>query len=48
VKSTKAYTPWVLKYYESFETRKEALNREQEIKKMKSKKYIQNLIDASR
>jgi len=30
-----------LKYYEEFETKKEAMDREQEIKKKKSRKYTQ-------
>ena len=32
---------WILKYYEEFETKKEAMDREQEIKKKKSRKYTQ-------
>ncbi|MBD3638618.1 MAG: GIY-YIG nuclease family protein [Crocinitomicaceae bacterium] len=44
VKSTKAGAPWKCVYFESFETRSEAFNREMEIKKKKSKRYITNLI----
>ncbi len=36
---------WILKYIEEFETKKEAMNREQEIKKKKSRKYIEFLIE---
>ncbi len=35
---------WKLAYSESFETRNEAIRRENEIKKKKSRKYIQWLI----
>lgn len=46
-KSTKNGKPWVLVYQESFNTRAEAVKRELEIKKKKSRIYIQNLIDNS-
>ena len=36
--------PWELKYFENFETRKLAIQREFEIKKKKSRKYIEFLI----
>ena len=36
--------PWELKYSESFATRAEAYRREMEIKKKKSRKYIEELI----
>jgi putative endonuclease len=42
--STKAYIPWELVYYEIFESKSEALKREIHLKRMKSKKYIQWLI----
>jgi putative endonuclease len=42
--STKAYIPWELVYYEKFNTKSEALKREKQLKKMKSKKYIEWLI----
>ncbi len=40
--------PWELKYSEPFETEIEAMRREKQIKKMKSRKYIINLIEQSR
>ncbi len=48
VKSTKAYKPWELVYREEYSTRKEAVNRERELKSKKSKIFLQELIDASR
>ena len=44
VTATKYGVPWVLRYSETFETRQEALKREHYIKKMKSRKYIEELI----
>ena len=44
VPSTKAYVPWQLMYTESFSTRAEASAREHEIKKKKSRKYVELLI----
>ena len=44
VPSTKNYTPWRLVYSESFSTRAEPMQRETEIKKKKSRKYIESLI----
>jgi len=38
--------PWNLVYSEEFETRSQAARREQEIKRWKSRKMIQALIDA--
>jgi len=43
-KSTKARRPWQLVYYEEYKTRSEAVKREQEIKKQKSRLYIEQLI----
>ena len=43
-KYTSSKIPWRLVYFEMFETRKEALQREKEIKRMKSNKYILQLI----
>ncbi|KAF2331083.1 GIY-YIG nuclease family protein [Flavobacterium ginsenosidimutans] len=43
-KFTKVAKDWVLKYSEAFNTRSEAYQREIQIKKMKSRKYIENLI----
>ena len=44
-KSTKKAKDWIMKYTEQFESRSEALLREQEIKKKKSRKYIESLIN---
>ncbi|ROL62309.1 GIY-YIG nuclease family protein [Bacteroidetes/Chlorobi group bacterium ChocPot_Mid] len=46
-KFTKNRGPWKLVYSEEYSTRNEALNRETQIKKMKSRKYIENLISLS-
>ena len=43
-KFTSTGIPWRLKYKEEFETFQEAKRRELAIKKMKSRKYIENLI----
>jgi putative endonuclease len=43
-KSTKKANDWVLKYTEEFTTRVLAMRRESEIKKKKSRVYIENLI----
>ena len=43
-KSTKKASDWVLKYSEEFQTRGEAVKRESEIKKKKSRKFIEQLI----
>jgi putative endonuclease len=43
---TKRGIPWNMVYYEIYETKAEALKREKEIKKKKSRKYIENLIRA--
>jgi putative endonuclease len=44
-KYTKVAKDWELKYFETFLTRSEACRREMQIKKMKSRKYIENLIE---
>jgi putative endonuclease len=44
---TKHGTPWVLTYTENFNTRCETRRREQEIKRRKSKKYIEHLIQSN-
>ncbi|WP_427875403.1 GIY-YIG nuclease family protein [Flavobacterium sp. MMS24-S5] len=44
-KFTKIVKDWVLKYSETFATRSEAYQRELQIKKMKSRKYIETLIE---
>jgi putative endonuclease len=48
VKSTKHYRPWKVLLSETYNSRKEAMNRETQIKSWKSKLKIQELIDASR
>ena len=44
--STKSGMPWILKYTEIFETRSAAVKREMEIKKKKSRKYLEWLISS--
>jgi putative endonuclease len=46
--STKNRGPWVLFYSEEYLTRAEAAKREREVKRMKSRGYIQALARASR
>ena len=36
---------WVLAYYETFNSKSEAIKREYEIKRIKSRKYIESLIE---
>jgi putative endonuclease len=43
-KYTASKRPWRLVYFEMYATRSEALKRERQIKKMKSKIYLENLI----
>ena len=43
-KSTKKAHDWKLVYTEAFNTKSEAMKREVEIKKKKSRKYIESLI----
>ncbi|MCK4357140.1 MAG: GIY-YIG nuclease family protein [Candidatus Cloacimonetes bacterium] len=45
---TKAGIPWIIVYYEEYETKSEAMRREYELKKQKNRKYIINLIDKKR
>jgi putative endonuclease len=45
-KSTKGGMPWVLKYEEKYATNQQARNREADIKKMKSRKFIEQLISS--
>ena len=45
VPSTKSYIPWQLVYYEEYRSRAEASKRELEIKKKKSRKYIEFLVN---
>lgn len=42
---TKSGIPWVIVYSEEFETRSEAMSREHQIKKWKSRKMIEKLIE---
>ncbi len=44
-KFTSTGLPWVLKFSKEFETLQEAKSFEAKIKKMKSKKYIESLIE---
>ncbi|PXY44755.1 GIY-YIG nuclease family protein [Flavobacterium hydrophilum] len=44
-KYTKIAKDWELKYFETFLTRSEACQRELQIKKIKSRKYIEKLIE---
>jgi putative endonuclease len=46
-KATKHRKDWVLKYSEAFNTRSEAVKRELEIKRKKSRKYIEWLISSA-
>lgn len=45
--STKSGMPWKLVYIEEYMTRSEAVKREYAIKKKKSRKYIEYLIETS-
>lgn len=42
--STRPGRPWTLVYTEEFEDKSSAIKREAEIKRMKSRKYIESLI----
>ncbi len=46
--SIKNRGPWELFYSEAYETRSAAAKRERQIKKMKSRKFIESLVRASR
>ena len=46
-KFTSTGIPWILKYFETFDTLPDAKKRELAIKKMKSRKYIEALIAES-
>jgi putative endonuclease len=48
VKSTKNFRPWICVYFEEFETKLVANRRELEIKKKKSRKYLEFLIQNKR
>ena len=47
-KSTKAKRPWSLVYSEEFGSKSDAIKREREIKRMKSRAYIESLIRQAR
>jgi putative endonuclease len=44
VKSTRNKIPWELVCFESYNTRREAMKREKQIKSWKKRKYIEDLI----
>jgi putative endonuclease len=46
-KYTKIAKDWELKHFETYLSRSEAYQREMQIKKMKSRKYIESLIGAN-
>jgi len=46
-RSTKSGIPWKVVYLETFNSKSEALKREYYIKRMKSRKYIESLINKS-
>ena len=48
VKSTRNFRLWTKVYQEEFETGLLAIRRERHLKSMKSKKFIQQLVDTSR
>ena len=43
-KSTKSGIPWILVYFEEFDSKSEAIKRENYIKRMKSRDFIEKLI----
>jgi len=45
-RSTKAGIPWEIKYIEEFPTRRDAIKRENEIKRWKNRKMIEELVRA--
>ena len=44
-RSTKSGIPWKLVYFEDYNEKNEAIKRENEIKRKKSRKYIEELIN---
>ncbi len=44
VRSTKGYRPWRLVYFECYATRGLSMAREREIKRRKSREYLESLI----
>ncbi|NMB81046.1 MAG: GIY-YIG nuclease family protein [Ignavibacteria bacterium] len=47
-KATKSGIPWELVFQKEFDSRSDAYQFEQKIKRMKSKKYLEELISAGR
>lgn len=47
VKSTKAYRPWILVYYEAFRSKKDAILREKQLKMHKVKEGLKKQIKCS-
>jgi len=43
-KYTATKRPWRLVYFEMYDSRSDAIKRENQIKKMKSKKFVENLV----
>jgi len=48
VKSTKAYIPWSLLYFEEFDSRAEAMNRERQLKSHQGREFIRELSSGGR
>ncbi len=48
VKSTKAYRPWSMVYFEKYETRAESMRRERELKSLKGTAKFLELVGAAR
>ena len=46
VKSTKAYLPWKLKYFEKYEARTEAIRRERFLKQQRNREFYDRLINS--
>jgi len=42
--STRPYRPWEMLYFEEYPTKREAILREKEIKRQKSRKYLESLV----
>ena len=47
-KALKNRGPWTLRYWEEYPTRSEAVRREQSIKRQKGRRFIEELLSASR
>ena len=44
-KSTKPYSPWTLTYYEEFQTRRESMKREKELKSHRGRDFIREMLN---